>query len=190
MSFLLCLFICKVEALQVWEIESLTIAIALWQVDFIHFIWQRGSHEPSHCLFILTCDRSFQCVLAAAVNYDPPDLRYLGAALANDTSNDFIWNCHLVGLMSAGSPSSTSSQCSQSYNHKQCLHLLCIDKNDLCLVHFSVLVLPAGERTPGPNPFNPFNPLMLFRPPPAWGSNPPFPNCKQICIVDWWVADN
>ena len=40
---------------------------------------------------------------------------------------------------------------------------------------------PAGERTPGPNPVNPFNPLMLVRPPPAgpWGSSPPFPICTE-----------
>ena len=142
----------------------------------------------SHCLFILTCYRSFQFILASCCQLWPT---WSPLSWSRPCQWHIQW-FHLE-LSSRG-----FDECWLPFLHLQPeqprlklrLYFSYIDKNNLCLVHFSELVLPAGERTPGPNPFNPFNPLMLFRPPPAWGSNPPFPNCKQICIVDWWVADN
>ena len=99
----------------------------IWTSICLSFLWQSWNFTSEELtrnfafLFILAIDISFQKV-PAAVNHHPPDLCYLGATLANDTSDDFIWNCHLMGLVCAGSSSSATCQCSQSYKQKHCLH--------------------------------------------------------------------
>ena len=45
---------------------------------------------------------------------DPPDLCYLGAAFPDDTSDDFIGHSHLVSLMRAPAPTSSTGQRGQS----------------------------------------------------------------------------
>ena len=47
---------------------------------------------------------------------DPPDLCYLGAAFPDDTSDDFIGHSHLVSLMRAPAPTSSTGQRGQSWN--------------------------------------------------------------------------
>ena len=109
-----------------------------------------------------------------------PYLCYLWAAFPNDTSDDFIGHSHLVSLMGAPAPTSSPRQRCQSWNG-HISDILFFQVFYFFRYYSMSGASPAGERTPGPNPVNPFNPLMLVRPPPAgpWGTSPPFPICTQ-----------